>query len=91
MAMSLNPQDQLAQWLEGVDIDQPLSELLELAWLEAEAEIAFTAEELAYLEEQGREYVQELYERGLLSDLPPLDVPDRFLEQTQDNNPDFGR
>lgn len=84
--MSLNP-----QWFEGVDIEQPVSELIELAWLEAEAEIAFTLEELEYLEEQGREYAQELYEQGLLDELPPMEISDRLPRQLQDKDPDFGR
>ena len=84
--MSLNP-----EWLEGVDLAQPVSELLELAWLEAEAEIAFTREELANLEELDREYAQELSAQGLLDELPPLDMPEDVREQTQDKSPDFGR
>ncbi len=84
--MSLNP-----QWLEGVDLAQPISELIELAYLEAEAEIGFTQEELAYLEEQSQEYMQELYEQGLLDKLPPLDMPDYEPGQSQDKGADFGR
>jgi hypothetical protein len=83
----LNPQEQLAQWLEGVELDQPVSELIEMAWLEEE--ITFTLDELAYLEELGREYAQELIERGMIGELPPLDIPERF--QAQDKDPDFGR
>jgi hypothetical protein len=86
MVMSLNP-----QWLEGIDVNQPISELIDPAWLEVEAEIAFTLEELKDLEDQGREYAQELYEQGLVDDLPPLDMPEHLLEQVQDKNPDFGR
>jgi hypothetical protein len=85
--MPLNPQEQFAQWLEGVDLDQPVSELIELAWLEEE--ITFTLDELAYLEELGREYAQELSEQGMIADLPPLDMPERF--QTQGKDFDFGR
>jgi hypothetical protein len=83
----LDPQEQLAQWLEGVDLDQPVSELIELAWLEEE--ITFTLDELAYLEEVGREYAQELIEQGMIADLPPLDLPERL--HAQDKDPDFGR
>ncbi len=85
----LNPQELLAQWLEGVDLDQPVSELIEAAWLEEE--ITFTLDELAYLEELGREYAQELIEQGMIADSPPLDMPERLLEQAQDKDPDFGR
>jgi hypothetical protein len=85
--MSLDPQDQLSQWLEGIDLHQPVSELIEIVWLEEE--IAFTLDELAYLEELGREYVQELSEQGMIADLPPLDMPERF--QHQEKDPDFGR
>ena len=86
---NLDPQEQLAQWLEGVDLDQPVSELIEPEWLEEE--ITFTLDELAYLEELGREYAQELIEQGMIANLPPLDMPEHLLEQAQDKDPDFGR
>ena len=86
---NLNPQEQLAQWLEGVDLDQPVSELIDPLWLEEE--ITFTLDELAYLEELGREYAQELIERGMIADLPPLNMSEHLLEQAQDKDPDFGR
>lgn len=82
-----NSQEQLSQWLEGVDLDQPVSELIEQEWLEEE--ITLTLEELAYLEELGREYAQELLEQGMIADLPPLDMHERF--QAQGKDPDFGR
>ena len=85
----LDPQEQLAQWLEGVDLDQPVSELIDPLWLE-EA-ITFTLDELTYLEERGREYAQELIEQGMIADLPPVDMPGHLLEQAQDKDPDFGR
>ncbi len=84
---NLDPQEQLEKWLEGVDLAQPVSELIELEWLEAE--ITFTLDELAYLEELGREYAQELIEQGMIAELPPLDIPEHFL--AQDKDPDFGR
>lgn len=86
---NLDPQEQLAQWLEGVDLNQPVSELIEVAWLEEE--ITFTLDELAYLEELGREYAQELIEQGMIADFPPLDMPEHLLEQAQNKDPDFGR
>ena len=86
---NLNPQEQLAQWLEGVDLDQPVSELIDPLWLEEE--ITFTLDELAYLEELGWEYAQELIERGMIANLPPLDMPEHLREQAQDKDPDFGR
>lgn len=85
----LNPQGQLAQWLEGVDLAQPVSELIDPLWLEGG--ITFTPDELAYLEELGREYAQELIEQGMIADLPPLDMPEYLLEQSQDKDLDFGR
>jgi hypothetical protein len=86
----LNPEDYFAQWLEGIDLNQPVSELIESAWLEEE--ISLTLDELTYLEELGREYAQELRERGMIADsLPPLDIPEHLLEQVQDKDPDFGR
>lgn len=86
---NLDPQEQLSQWLEGVDLDQPVSELIEPEWLEAE--ITFTLDELEYLEELGREYAQELIAQGMIADLPPLDMPEHLLAQAQDKDPDFGR
>lgn len=86
----LNPEDYFALWLEGIDPNLPVSELIEQEWLEAE--ISLTLDEQAYLEEQGREYAQELRERGMTAEtLPPLGLPERFLEQAQDKDPDFGR
>ncbi len=85
-----DPQDYLNFWLEGIDLNQPVSELIELAWLEEE--LTLTLEEIAYLEEQGREYAQELQEQGMIaSSLPPLNMPEHLLEQAQDKDPDFGR
>ncbi len=86
---NLDLQEQLEQWLEGVDLDQLVSELIDPLWLEEE--VTFTLEELVYLEELGREYAQELIEQGMIADLPPLDMPERLLEQAQDKDPDFGR
>ena len=76
------------QWLEGVDLNQPVSELIEPEWLEP---VTFTPEELAYLEEQGREYAQELFEQGLIADLPALDMPGPLLEQVHNLDLDFDR
>lgn len=47
--------------------------------------------ELARLEELGRGYAQELYERGLVDDLHPPDIPTHFLREKADRSPDFGR
>ncbi|HEU5382219.1 MAG TPA: hypothetical protein VFV38_42945 [Ktedonobacteraceae bacterium] len=85
-----DPEDYLAEWLEGIDLEQPIAELIEPAWLEEE--IGLTLEELAYLEELGREYAQELREQEMIAEtLPPLDMPEHLLEQEQDKDPDFGR
>jgi hypothetical protein len=86
----LSPENYFAQWLEDIDTDQPVSELIEASWLEEE--ITFTLDELTYLEAQGREYAQELREQGMIAEtLPPLNMPEQLLEKTRDNNPDFGR
>lgn len=85
-----DPEDYLAKWLEGIDLEQPIAELIEPAWLEEE--ISLTLEELAYLEELGREYAQELREQEMIAEtLPPLDMPEHLLEQEQDKDLDFGR
>lgn len=64
-------------WLEDLDLDQPLSELIDdPAWLEG---VTFSPEELAYLEDLGREYAQELLERDALPDTPVMDMPETSL------------
>lgn len=66
------------EWLEGLDLDQPLSALIDdPVWLE---ELAFSPEELTYLEGVGLEYAQELLERDALPDTPEMDMPESLLE-----------
>lgn len=81
------------EWLEGLDLDQPLWELIDdPAWLES---ITFEPDELTHLEELGREYAQELLERDALPDTPPMDMPESVLEpehtSEQTHNLDFDR
>jgi hypothetical protein len=62
------------QWLEGLDLDQPLWELIDdPAWLEG---IIFSQDELIQLDTLGREYAQELLERDMLPDTPSMDMPE---------------
>ncbi len=84
----IDPQEQLAQWLEGVDLDQPVAELIEPGWLE---ELTFTPDELVYLEDQGHEYAQELFERGMIADLPVMDMPEQLLQRAHNLDLDIGR
>jgi hypothetical protein len=66
------------EWLEGLDLDQPLWELIDdPAWLEG---VTFEPDELTHLEELGREYAQELLERDALPDTPLMDMPEAFFE-----------
>jgi hypothetical protein len=47
-------------------------------------------EDIAYLEELGLAYAQELYERGLIDNLPPPDIPAHFLRE-HERSFDHGR
>src|SRR5947199_2188239 len=86
-------QDDFYRWIEELDLDISPSELIESPnWLEP---VTFEPEELERLEEWARDYAQELSERGLLPDLPPLDMDERLLEpeleQSMDCDLDFDR
>jgi hypothetical protein len=71
-------QAEFYQWLEELDLDTPLSELVEhLDELEMPQ---FEPEELERLEALAREYIQELFERDAIPDLPPMDIDERLLE-----------
>lgn len=75
--MTQNPSE-WQEWLEGLDLDQPISDLIDnSAWLEG---LTFSQDELAYLEELGRKYAQELLDRDAIPDLPPMDMPESLLE-----------
>lgn len=87
-------QDSLAQpefpewqeWLEGLDLDQPLSELIDdPAWLES---LTFSQEELTHLENVGKEYAQELIGRDAIPDTPSMDMPEALIEP--DHTPEQG-
>jgi hypothetical protein len=79
-------QDELYQWLETLDLDRPLSELVEHADVLEPSQ--FEPEELERLEELGREYAGELFERNAIPDLPPMDIDEHLLEPEQ--TPDLG-
>jgi hypothetical protein len=84
-------QDEFYQWLETLDPDRPLSELAEHPdWLEPPQ---FEPEELERLEELGREYAEELLERDVIPDVPPIDIDEHLLEteQTHDLDHDLER
>jgi hypothetical protein len=71
-------QTEFYQWLEELDQDRPLSALVEdPASLEVPQ---FPSEELDRLEELGRDYAQELFDRDAIPDLPPMDIDERLLE-----------
>ncbi len=74
------------QWLEGLDLDFPLSELIDdPAWLESPT---FSQEELAYLEGLGLEYAHELFDRDAIPDMPAMDMPETLLEPEHTQEPD---
>ena len=74
-------QDEFYQWLETLDLDRPLSELVEHPDLLEPPQLE--PEELERLEELGREYAQELFERDAIPDIPPMDIDERLLEPEQ--------
>jgi hypothetical protein len=74
-------QDEFYQWLETLDLDRPLSELVEHPGVLEPPQ--FEPEELERLEALGREYAQELLERDAIPDIPPMDIDERLLEPEQ--------
>lgn len=80
-------QDEFSQWLETLDFDRPLSELVEHTDLLKP--LQFEPEELERLEELGYEYAQELFERDMIPDIPPLDIDERLLEPEQAHDLDY--
>ncbi|MBO0783327.1 MAG: hypothetical protein J2P37_31320 [Ktedonobacteraceae bacterium] len=72
------PYHDLFWWLEGIDIHQPLAELVEHVDVSESPQI--DPEELARLEELAREYAQELEVRSMVPDLPPMDMDERLLQ-----------
>ena len=84
-------QAEFYQWLEELDLDRTLSDLIENP---AAIEIPqFSSEELERLEGLGRDYAHELFDRDAIPDLPPLDIDERLLEPEvpQDPDHDFDR
>lgn len=83
---SMQPEFQEWQeWLEGLDLDLPVSDLIDdPAWLE---NLTFSPEELAYLEELGLDYAQELFGRDVIPDMPEMDMPEPLLEP--DHSPEL--
>lgn len=82
-------QDEFYQWLETLDLEKPLSELVEHPDLLELPQ--FEPEELERLEELGREYAQELFERDAIPDIPPMDIDERLLEPEQTLDHDLDR
>ncbi len=65
------------EWLEGLDLEQPLWELIDdPSWLEG---VTFEPDDLAHVEERGREYAQELTEREMLPETHQMDMPESLL------------
>ncbi len=66
------------QWLEELDLDTPLSELVEQP--DSLEMPLFPPEELDRLEALGHDYAQELFDRDAIPDLPSMDIDERLLE-----------
>ena len=74
-------QNEFYQWLETLDPERSLSEVAEHPdWLEPPQ---FEPEELDRLEELGRDYAQELMDRDMIPDIPPMDFDEQLLEPEQ--------
>jgi hypothetical protein len=80
-------QDEFYQWLETLDLDRPLSELVEHA--DVLEPLQFEPEELERLEELGREYAEELFERDAIPDTPSIDIDEQLLEPEHTHDLDY--
>jgi hypothetical protein len=77
-------QTEFYQWLEELEYLPPLA-----GWEESPETLErpeFALEELDRLEDLGREYAQELFDREAIPDLPPLEP-----EMSLDHEPDLDR
>src|SRR5690242_14477723 len=77
------------RWLEELDQDRPLSELVEHP--DSLEMPVFEPEELQRLEALGRDYAQELFYRDAIPDLPPMDLDERLLEPEKELDQDLDR
>jgi hypothetical protein len=86
---------ELRDLVQDLDLNIPLHELIgDPAILEES--IQFSPQELEQLDALAREYLQELAERGMIPDLPPMDMDPKLLEPEKelpgkDMDMDFGR
>jgi hypothetical protein len=86
---------ELRDLVEGIDLNTPLHELIEDPAI-LEQPIQFSPQELEELDALAREYLQELAERGMIPDLPPMDMDPKLLEPEKELpgkeiDMDFGR
>jgi len=80
-------QDEFYQWLETLNLDTPLSELVEHPDVLEPPQ--FEPEELERLESLGRDYAEELFERDAIPDVPPWAVDERLIEPEQTHDLDL--
>jgi hypothetical protein len=85
-------QTDLHDLVQDLDLNKPLYEFIEDPALIEQA-IEIDQQELERLDAVAREYYQELQERGMLPDLPPMDIDPKLLEPTEeiDRGTDFER
>ncbi len=76
------------RWLEGLDMEQSLADLVgdHPEWTEA---LQIDSQDLERLDNLAREYVQELATRDALPDTPGIEIDARLLEQARDIDRDF--
>jgi hypothetical protein len=89
------PQTNLPDLVQDLDLNTPLHELIEDPTI-LEQPLTFSPQELEQLDALAREYLQELAERGMIPDLPPMDMDPKLLEPEKelpgkDIDMDFGR
>jgi hypothetical protein len=89
------PHPELRDLVQDLDLNTPLYELIEDPAI-LEQPIEFSPQELEQLDALAREYLQELYERGMIPDIPPMDIDPKLLEPERelpgkDSDMDFGR
>jgi hypothetical protein len=86
---------ELRDLVQDLDLNTPLHELVEDPAI-LEQPIEFDPQELERLDALAREYLQELAERGMIPDTPPMDMDPTLLEPEKelpgkDRDIDFGR
>jgi hypothetical protein len=89
------PHPELRDLVQDLDLNTPLHELIEDPAI-FEQPITFSPQELEQLDALAREYLQELSERGMIPDIPPMDIDPKLLEPERElpgkgMDIDFGR